>query len=44
VGIELMLAAGDPDVVFAAGKRARDFEEQLRGLQLLREAGVAEPD
>lgn len=43
-GIEFMLERGDPDVVLVAPKRARDFKHLLRGLQLLREAGVAEPD
>ncbi len=33
----------DPDLVLVAPKRARDFQTQLRGLKLLREAGVAEP-
>ena len=43
-GIEFMLERGDADVVLVAPKRAKDFEHLLRGLQLLREAGVAEPD
>ena len=44
VAIELMLERGDEDVVLVAPKRANDFKYLLRGLQLLREAGVAEPD
>lgn len=44
VAIELMLKRGDEDVVLVAPKRAKDFKQLLRGLQLLREAGVAEPD
>ena len=44
VAIELMLKRGDEDVVLVAPKRAKNFKHLLRGLQLLREAGVAEPD
>jgi hypothetical protein len=44
VGIEFMLERGDPDMVLVAPKRAKDFKHLLRGLQLLREAEVAEPD
>jgi len=44
VAIELMLERGDEDVVLVAPKRAKDFKHLLRGLQLLRDAGVAEPD
>ncbi len=42
--IEMMLHCGDADCVLVAPKRARDFRELLRGIQLLRRAGVAEPD
>jgi len=44
VAIDFMLEREDPDVVLVAPKRARNFKDLLRGLQLLREAGVAEPD
>jgi len=44
VALELMLERGDEDVVLVAPKRAKDFKHLLRGLQLLRDAGVAEPD
>ncbi|HNQ24959.1 MAG TPA: hypothetical protein PKK06_17920 [Phycisphaerae bacterium] len=44
VGIEFMLDRGDPDVVLVAPKRAKNFRTLLEGLQLLRQAGVAEPD
>jgi len=44
VGIDTLLKRGDEDVVLVAPKRAKDFKYLLRGLQLLREAGVAEPE
>ena len=44
VAIELMLERGDEDVVLVAPKRAKEFNHLLRGIQLLRDAGVAEPD
>lgn len=46
VGIEFLLLdrPDDIDVVLVAGKRDRHFGELLAGLQLLRKAGVAEPD
>jgi hypothetical protein len=31
-------------IVLVAGKRARNFKELLRGLQALRDSGIAEPD
>jgi hypothetical protein len=34
----------DPDLVLVAPKRDRDYLQLLKGLQLLREAGIAEPD
>jgi hypothetical protein len=43
IGIELMLQRGDQDVVLVAGKRSKKFKDRLAGLELLREAGVAEP-
>jgi hypothetical protein len=42
--IELFLRGRDPDVVLVAPKRSRRFKELLAGLELLRKAGVAEPD
>lgn len=45
VALEFFLKRGNTDsIVLAAPKRARDFKRLLAGLQLLREAGVAEPD
>jgi hypothetical protein len=41
--IELFLQRGQSDVVFVAPKRAREFQKLVRGLRLLREAGIAEP-
>jgi len=43
-GIGLLLHGEDPDCVLVAPKGARDFARLLEGLQLLRKAGVAEPD
>ncbi|HJQ38910.1 MAG TPA: hypothetical protein VKB93_17375 [Thermoanaerobaculia bacterium] len=42
--IEGFLQEGDPDIVFVAGKRDRNFRDLLDGLKKLRDAGVAEPD
>lgn len=39
-----MLESGEPDTVLVAPKRSRVFRQLLDGLNLLREAGVAEPD
>ncbi len=44
VAIELMLERGDEDVVLVAPKQSKNFKDLLRGLQLLRETGVADPD
>lgn len=44
VMIDSMLAAGLDDVVLAAGKRSKNYEAHLRGLEILRLAGVAEED
>jgi hypothetical protein len=42
--IELFLSDTDPDVVLVAPKRSRQFQNLLDGLNMLRDAGVAEPD
>lgn len=42
--LENMLVFGEQDVVLVAPKRSRRFKELLAGLELLRKAGVAEPD
>ncbi|MBI5959283.1 MAG: hypothetical protein HY866_11145 [Chloroflexi bacterium] len=42
--IEMFLESQAPDVVLVAPKANADFRKLLKGLQLLREAGVAEPD
>lgn len=44
VSVENLLMDGDQDKVLVAPKRSKKFKALLRGLQLLREAGVAEPD
>ena len=44
VALEVFLESGDQNYVLIAPKRAKDFKHLLRGLQLLRDAGVAEPD
>jgi hypothetical protein len=44
VALDFMLNRGDGDVVLVAPKRSRRFKELLAGLELLRKAGVAEPD
>jgi hypothetical protein len=44
VALDVFLKRGDANAVMVAPKRAKDFKHLLRGLQLLREAGVAEPD
>lgn len=41
---ENLLKDGNPERVLVAPKRSRQFKPLLRGLQLLREAGIAEPD
>ena len=42
--IEGLLRGGHPDCVLVAPKRARDYKVLLEGIQMLRDAGVAEPD
>lgn len=42
--IETFLREGEPDRVFVAPKRDKDFKQLKAGLDLLRSAGVAEPD
>lgn len=43
--IEFMATdSNDPDVVLVAPKRHPRFRDLLQGIQLLRKAGVAEPD
>lgn len=42
--IDLSFQAGERDVVLVAPKRHRRFKEMLRGLNVLRQSGVAEPD
>lgn len=44
VSLEELLRYGLADTVLVAPKRSKKFKALLRGLQLLREAGVAEPD
>jgi len=44
VALEVFLESGDQNYVLIAPKRAKDFKHLLRGLQLLRDAGIAEPD
>lgn len=44
VSIENLLKDGHQDRVLVAPKRSKEFKTLLGGLQLLREAGVAEPD
>ena len=39
-----MLEEGWPDMVTVAPKRHRKFHSYLHDLQLLRKAGIAEPD
>jgi hypothetical protein len=41
--LEFFLARGDQDVVLVAPKRNRKFRQLLDGLEMLRDAGVAEP-
>lgn len=43
VSLENLLKGGEQEKVFVAPKRAKEYKALLRGLQLLREAGVAEP-
>ena len=42
--MELLLEEGDPDMVLVAGKRDRNYRNLVKGLNALRDAGVAEPD
>ena len=42
--LELFLELGFPDDVLVAPKRARNYKALQKGLDKLREAGVAEPD
>ncbi len=44
VSLENFLKTGDQDRVLVAPKRSKQFKALLRGLQLLREIGVAEAD
>lgn len=44
LAIDHMLEREEPDIVLVAPKRHRNFKRLLEGLNLLREAGVAEPD
>lgn len=44
VSIEFMLREGRSDVVLVAPKRHRAFKTALRGLDLLRAEGIADPD
>lgn len=44
LSFNMLLERGDSDMVFVAPKRDRSFQQDLADLQLLREAGVAEPD
>lgn len=42
--IKHMLEWGNEDVVLVAGKRAKDFRATLNAINLLRRAGIADPD
>ena len=42
--LEGLLREGDADAILVAPKQSKKFKTMLRGLQLLREAGVAESD
>jgi hypothetical protein len=42
--IESMLIEGQSGVVLVASKRSKKFRDYLKGLHLLRQAGIAEPD
>jgi hypothetical protein len=42
--LDFFLKQGSADIVLVASKRAHDFKRLLAGLQMLRDAGVAEPD
>ncbi len=42
--IRSMLKRGDDGAVLVASKRSKKFRDYLKGLHLLRQAGIAEPD
>ncbi|MBI3839913.1 MAG: hypothetical protein HY288_18475 [Planctomycetia bacterium] len=44
IGISLCLDRGEPDLVLVAPKRDNTFRERLADIELLRRAGIAEPD